>query len=77
MATIGFGREKTAVATLRQWNRHLNNCGLPEVEVVGTGLPHALHNRLSIAAATIVELSRADFTSWNANAGDNDQQRHQ
>ena len=69
LATVGFGREKTAVATLRQWNRHLNNCGLPEVDVVGTGLPDALRNRLSIAAATIVEMSRADFVSWNANAG--------
>ena len=77
LATIGFGREKTAVATLRQWNRHLNNCGLPELGVVGNGLPDVLRNQSSIAAATIVEMSRADFTSWNANAGDNDQQRHQ
>ena len=52
--------------TLRKWNRFLNNCGLPEVDVVGTGLPDALRNRLSIAAATIVEMSRADFASWSA-----------
>ena len=69
LATKGFSRKRTAVETLRKWNRFLNNCGLPEVDVVGTGLPDALRNQLSIAAATIVEMSRAYFASWNANAG--------
>ena len=67
LATKGSKRERTAVETLRKWNRFLNNCGLPEVDVVGTGLPDALRNLLSIAAATIVEMSRTDFASWNAN----------
>ena len=65
LASVGLGRERTAVETLRHWNGFLNSCGLPEVVRVGTGLPDDFRE----AGAIIVDLSRGDFALSNANAG--------